>query len=111
MHAGKLRHYGRIVAQAQPSPTTRDSYGDPIPVWEPVVPSLWMEVLALTGDELVAARQVHARTTHRIITRWMPDVTPDMRVEWEGRRLEIVSALDPDGRRKELHLLAVEVNR
>lgn len=40
--------------------------------------------------------------------RWYPDITPDMRIMYAGRVLNIVSVIDPEEAHRELQLMCKE---
>lgn len=92
-----------------------DAMGTPTPEhWEPVA-MVRASIEALSGREIVSAKQVDARTTHRVTIRYRTDITTRMRVIVPARRsvpdraLQIVAVL-PDGNRDEaLFLMAQEV--
>jgi SPP1 family predicted phage head-tail adaptor len=100
VRAGELRH--RVTIQGRT--ITRNSYGEEKVDWMPVA-TVWAEVTDLSGREYFAAQQVQAEVTTRIRIRYRPGVAPEMRVVAGARTFDILAVLDPDGRRRELHLM------
>jgi SPP1 family predicted phage head-tail adaptor len=87
---------------------TQDDYGDVVSGWATIA-TVWGEVVDLSGREYFAAQQVNAEVTTRMRIRYLAGVTPKMRGVVNGRTLEILSVLEPEGRRRELHLMCKEV--
>jgi SPP1 family predicted phage head-tail adaptor len=104
IRAGELNC--RVTLQS--ATETQDDYGAPVPGWATTA-TVWGEVVDLSGREFFAAQQVNAEVSTRIRIRYRTDVTPKMRAIANGRTLEILSVLDPEGRKRELHLMCKEV--
>ena len=99
MRAGKLRH--RITIEA---PTAvQDQYGEPVEGWTPFV-SVMASREDLAGREWFAAQQTQSEVTTRFVLRYVAGVTTTMRVALDGVVYNIVSAADPDGKRRTLIL-------
>lgn len=67
------------------------------PAVEETVAAVWCQVVPQTGS-LLSGRPGEtqlARTTHKIVMRYRPDITPDMWVEAEGERYDILYVMDP----------------
>ncbi len=105
MRAGELRH--RVTIQRLV--TGQDDYGQPLDAWQDVA-TVWAKVEDLTGREYFQAQQVPTvQVSSRVTIRWRSDVKPEMRVLASNRLLDIKAALDPDGKRRELQLMCLEV--
>lgn len=102
-HRGLLRRLGTGRA--------RDDL-DQYPAEPETVASVWCAVVPQTGSLLTGrpAETELARTTHKIILRYRPDVTEDMWVEVYGVRYDILYVLDPYHDRRTLELFC-EVRR
>lgn len=100
--AGKLRH--RLTLE-EPAETVSD--GEASVPW-PVRATVWGSMQGLTG---VNRGGITAEVEYRIGIRYRSDVTPRWRIGFPGetRKLGIVSVIDPDGRRRELTILAREL--
>lgn len=100
MRAGLLRHLVTIEHYT----VIRLPNGTIIEDWAPFA-NVWAEVRDLRGREFWSAQQVQSEVTTRILIRYLPGVSSDMRVVHEGQVYEIDHILEPDGRRRELQLL------
>jgi SPP1 family predicted phage head-tail adaptor len=98
MQAGKLRH---LLTLEQPSETT----GNAVVSWNTVA-EVHGDVQGLVGSETSGLR---ADAEYRVRLRFRSDVTPKMRLNFGGKKLGIISAVDPDGRRRELVILATQI--
>lgn len=67
------------------------------PAEEKTVAAVWCQVVPQTGSLLTGrpGETVLARTTHKIVMRYRKDITPDMWVEVEGERYDILYVMDP----------------
>ena len=67
------------------------------PAEEQTVAAVWCQVVPQTGSLLTGrpGETVLARTTHKIVMRYRKDITPDMWVEVEGERYDILYVMDP----------------
>lgn len=107
MRSGNYRH--RIDLQHK-------VLGDPDPLsghqaegWESFTTQLIpAEVLTGPGRELRAAGAEHAETDARINFRWLPGVTQQMRVVWDGKTYNITGIEYDATARREIRLTCVE---
>lgn len=102
MRAGELRE--RLTLEAPEETVTA---GEPTIPWT-LKATVWGQMEGLSGSDrtgLVAETAVRFRIRHR------SDITPRWRVGIEGtsRKFQIISAVDPDGRRRELVLTTQEL--
>lgn len=105
IRAGDLRH--RVTIQQ--ATVTRNEFGEPVETWQDLA-TVWAEVVDLSGREFIEARQAPAsEVTTRVRIRYRAGIEPTMRVLHGARVLEIVAVLEPEGRRRELHLMCREV--
>lgn len=109
MRAGKLRQVVRI----ERATLANDAAGQPVEVGPPkaiaggaAVPA---EVLAVSGGETVRGSQMEAGVTTLVTMQWRGDVTTADRIIHDGRALNVVRAVDPDGRRRSLVCQCSEV--
>ena len=67
------------------------------PAEEKTVAAVWCQVVPQTGSLLTGrpGETVLARTTHKIVMRYRKDITPDMWVEVDGEKYDILYILDP----------------
>ena len=92
--ASDLRHRGTIKRMGRSQ--TKDELGQ-YPVEEQTVAMVWCAVIPQTGSLLNGrpAETELARTTHKIVIRWQPNITSDMWVVVYGIRYDILYVLDP----------------
>lgn len=98
MDAGAL---DKRVAIYKPS-TSRDDYGHASGAWE-LVATVWANVRPIGGRERLRAGQYDATLTHTVAVRYNPALLPprtasSWRLEYIGRRFNIVAAMDLDER-------------
>lgn len=103
MQAGKLRH--RIDIQRPAG--GEDTYGAPDEAWDLFL-TAHASVEPRSGLERTEDQAVAAEVTHVVRIRYREGVTPDMRVKFGDRVLEIESVVDVDERGRELVLLCKE---
>lgn len=103
MRAGDLRH--RVTIQY--AVETQNSYGEPVASWQDVA-TVWAAVEPLRGREYFDAQATQARVDHRIRIRYRAGITPRMRVLFGSRVFEIQAVIEPESRRRELHLMCEE---
>lgn len=103
--AGRLRE--RVTLQKPV--LSQDAAGQPIPTWTTVATGIPAEVLFVAGREgFRNQQQVIAAYTHKVTIRYRSDVSPQMRLLWGSRVLNIESAGDPVGNHLELTILCTE---
>ena len=93
---GQLRH--RItVKRMQAVPGKIGELGQDV-VEEQVVGQYWASVESRTGSLLIGrtADTILTETTHVIVLRYTPDITPDCWIEFAGHTFDIDYISDPD---------------
>ena len=63
----------------RPSQTKRNGMGEDVPIYMDFA-CRWAAVEPLTGREYAEAQKIRAETTYRVTTRYIADITPDMRI-------------------------------
>lgn len=106
MEAGRLRH----KVSVQEKQATRDAFGEERIEWREVQPA-WAAIEPLRGREFLEAANHGADITVKITLRVHGEIQlrPAMRVSWERRTFEIVSASEIETRGREWQLLCTEV--
>lgn len=104
MNAGLLNR--RITIQTKTS--APDSSGQMIDSWSNLF-GMWTQVLTSGGKEFYAAQKLRSDVTAVFKVRYTRGISVQQRINYEGRIFEILSANDPDGMRRELHISAKEV--
>lgn len=86
----------------------KNSVGQKVEAWGTLA-TVWGRVRALTGSERFAAQQLLAELSYEITIRFRTDINETHRIVLtDGQTLDIQSAFDPDGRRRELKILCKE---
>src|SRR5690606_24006417 len=101
--AGQLRH--RITIQAATETNTSGSLSIS---WSDLA-TVWAAVEPLSGREYFAVQQSQNVVSTRIRIRHRADVTPQMRVSWDGRIFEIESIINDPTNAREVQLMCREV--
>lgn len=104
MRIGDLRH--RITLQK--AERIRDSYGGEQLQWVDFA-RVWAAIYPLNGREYLAAQQINAEVSTKIVIRYLKGVEPTMRVNFKDRYFEILSVIHMAERKKELQLMCKEV--
>jgi SPP1 family predicted phage head-tail adaptor len=103
MKIGDLRH--RVVLQRKE--ITEDELKQQSEAWVDIA-TVWSAIEPLSGREYFAAKQVNAEVSAKITIRYRKDVSPDMRVIYDGRIFEVLSVINPKERRESLVLMCRE---
>jgi SPP1 family predicted phage head-tail adaptor len=106
----KAGSYNRILVLEQEIGTTRGTYNNQVENWQPLV-TVWAAVEPLSGRELLAAQQITEQVSHRLRTRYHPNITltGKLRGKLGTRLLNIHTVIDKDEAHIELEMLATEV--
>ena len=107
LFAGRLRNRIDIV---QPSATQDAAGGFDLNANVVVYSNIWASVEALNGTEKFAAHEFISQASHQVVIRYLPNITSEMQVHFQGRQFQIEAVLNPDERTKSLVLLCVEIN-
>lgn len=102
VRAGDLRH--RVAILQKQINTDTDADGYPTEEWVAVT-TVWAEVKPIAGQEYFAAAAVQAEHQVRFTMRYRKDITPDMRLQYDGQEYEIKAILDLGGRRTWLQVM------
>lgn len=94
MRIGRLRQ--RIQIQSL-SENSKDAHGAPVKTW--VTDSTrWAWVRGMSHKEFLIADRTDSRLTHIIQMRFVPNLTPNNRIIFENRTLNIISVDNLDER-------------
>jgi SPP1 family predicted phage head-tail adaptor len=91
--AGKLRE--RVTIQQ--ATERRNSLGETTLEWATFA-ERWASVEGVTAREALGLGQLEVSITHRVRLRYVTGLTQQMRLQWRGRTLEIVSLLEHNNR-------------
>lgn len=104
MRAGPMRHRVTIQRRA----TGVDAAGGVLDSWEDVA-TRWASMDRANGSEVWASAQRSGRVPSVFRLRYLADVVPAMRLVFDGRVYNILSAVDQSGLREELTVSAEEL--
>lgn len=88
----------------QDTGNTRNSAGEHVANWTTFATCRAQKVHQ-TSREFFAAQKVNAEMTDLFIIRYRSGVDAKMRLVFDEKTYDIIGAPDPDGRRRELHVL------
>ena len=103
MESGKLDK--RITLQA--NVPTKNSDGEYVDTYIDVA-TVWAAVEPLSGNRYFQAQQANSDVSGVVRIRYRADVKPTMRIQYIGRYFKIVSVINPNEAKKELHILYKE---
>jgi SPP1 family predicted phage head-tail adaptor len=93
MDAGTLRD--RVTVQQ--ATENRNRLGESISEWATFT-EVWASVQGVSAREFLLAGQQQVEVSHRVKMRYLNGLTPQMRLLWRGRTLEIISILEHENR-------------
>jgi SPP1 family predicted phage head-tail adaptor len=93
IQAGKLRE--RVTVQQ--ATENRNRLGESISTWS-TFSEVWASVQGVSAREFLLAGQQQVEISHRVRMRYLTGLTPQMRLSWRGRTLEIISILEHENR-------------
>lgn len=102
MRAGELRNRVTIERSSDPS-----NWGATA-AWSTYA-TVWAKVEPVSGREYTEGRLVQSELTHTVTIRCLSGVKADMRINFEGRYLRIVTVKNVDERNRELELMCTEL--
>jgi len=111
IRSGQLRFLARIESD---SGTTRNAVGEVTESWAEYA-TAWVDIVKLTGTELVTAQQIKTNSTHQVTMRYDSGILSDMRIKWNPtvsstNTLHIVDVNNVDYGNHTLLMLAKEDN-
>ena len=105
MRAGKLRHPVTIQEV-----TVTNANGEVSRAWATITHgSVRAAIMPQNGREYYQAKQVHADMTHLVRIRYLAGVTPEMRVRFGTRNLNIIDVVNIEERGRQMLLTCQEV--
>ena len=93
IQAGTLRE--RVTVQRASG--NRNRMGESISEWT-AFEVVWASVQGVSAREFLLAGQQQVEVSHRVKMRYLTGLTPQMRLSWRGRTLEIISILEHENR-------------
>lgn len=89
MITGRLDQWVRVDVPTEAA----GPLGEPRSSWA-TLDSAWASIDQLSGEELVRARAIEARSTMRVQMRYLPGLTPKCRIVWGSVVLHIGAVRD-----------------
>jgi len=102
MRVGPLR----FLATIKKLEKIQDEVGGVIDDWQEVGKA-WVDVQYITGSEKYIAHEKYADATHKVFMRHFAGLTPQMRIEIQGKTYEI-EAVQNSNLRNVRHILVVK---
>ncbi|MCI7301318.1 phage head closure protein [Ihubacter massiliensis] len=84
-----------------------DEFGQNCQAWKEYK-TVWATVKALRGGEYYEAQKIRPEQTYKITTRYHPGITPDMKIQYCEKLLEIISCNNVEEADYMLEIQAVE---
>ena len=103
MQAGQLRD--RVTIQARS--TVDNAVGEPTLTWSNIATNISANVTDASGREYIAGQAITNAVTTTIVIRYRTGVTAAMRVLSRGVIYNIEAVLEPENKRREMHLMCV----
>jgi len=103
MRAGRLR----TKVDIQQKISVPDGLGGNVSAWETVA-SVWGRRVIKSGYQKTVAEQIESRLDAEWEIRYMSGISPDMRLEAEGKIYDIKAVYDPSQKKALLRLLTTE---
>ncbi len=105
MNPGELRHRIKIPGP----PTETENEVDEIVLVPGEPKSIWAKVIAIKGQEATEAQKIRPELTYRVTVRYRNDIDASMVIEWEGRKLELITPpYDLDGKKAYMGFMCIE---
>jgi SPP1 family predicted phage head-tail adaptor len=102
LQSGQLRHTITIRREQD----VADGKGGYNRTWVDIAPNIRAEVVSENGREAFAGHVLQGINNYLITIRYISGIKPSDQIKWSGEELNILSAVDPDGRRKRIEIRA-----
>ncbi len=99
-----IREFAGTLNQQITLESPSETGGNAAVTWTTVA-TVWAQMLGLGGAELSG---IEATGDYRFRLRARTDITPHWRIGLGSRKFQIVSVIDPDGRGREILIMARE---
>lgn len=83
----------------------KNELNEPIDDWQTVTPA-WAKITTKTSSENDESGRLKGVSSFNIIIDWIGGITNTMRINHDGRYLNIIDAYDPDGTKSVLKIEA-----
>jgi len=103
INGGLYRH--PVVIQKQT--TITNDYGEQLTQFVDVAKTR-AAIFPISGREYFASESVNSEVSHKINMRYLPNITPNMMISYNGRSFRIISVVNFQERCRELQLMCKE---
>jgi len=104
MNLGGLNKYATIE---KPLAVADGTYGGQTITWVTFV-TAWIDIQPLSGRELIGAQAEHAEISGKIFMHYIPGLSTDMRITYEGKHYNIEAIIDAGLNHESFQLLYSE---
>jgi SPP1 family predicted phage head-tail adaptor len=98
----------RQIVTFQKKSGVKNSYGEIDNTWSDVIKTR-AGIYPVSGKEFFAADTVNSEVSHKVNMRYVPGITPDMRIKFGERLFRIISVINFQEKNVELQLLCEEL--
>ena len=102
MNFGKMRQKITLVKPSQ----SQDSYGEPLA--PTTIATVFAQIQMLSQKYMEKTQIVITESTHKFTIRWMPGLTSDMQIQYDGRVFNIEAIFDPTELKRVLIIFCYE---
>jgi SPP1 family predicted phage head-tail adaptor len=86
INPGEFRH----IITFQKKSGEQNDYGEVIDQWEDIITTR-AAIYPISGKEFFSAEKINNETTHKVNIRYMPGITPDMRIKFGERIFDLIA--------------------
>jgi SPP1 family predicted phage head-tail adaptor len=104
INPGEYRHI--IIFQKKSG--VQNSYGENTDDWTDFLKTR-VGIYPISGKEVFSAETINSEVSHKVNMRYMPGITPDLRIKFGDRFFSIMSVINFQERNIELQLLCKEL--
>jgi len=94
MNAGELRERVTVLQATE----SRSRLDEVVMTYSTTFAEVWASVQGVSAREYLLAGQQQVEISHRVKMRYLAGLSPQMRLSWRGRTLEIISILEHENR-------------
>lgn len=94
MDAGELRERVTVLQATE----SRSRLDEVVMSYDTTFATVWASVQGVSAREYLLAGQQQVEISHRVRMRYLTGLSPQMRLSWRGRTLEIISILEHNNR-------------
>lgn len=94
MDAGELRERVTVLQATE----SRSRLDEVVMTYSTTFAVVWASVQGVSAREYLLAGQQQVEISHRVKMRYLAGLSPQMRLSWRGRTLEIISILEHENR-------------